>query len=621
MGEQHWDTEEATEVIEALFNKSPGALQIATEVFKDLNTFRMPKIAAAIKNICMTVSSQTSSAITTGEEELLGQALAEVIVDYAKEHPCIRSPHVPEEVLAEAYGAKYKPVHLKKNPIPVSVPSRLREPYKAIPIPILPEFPTRPPPIDHYPYSQRITKERLDVILNNIPHNFLSPEEIALLVWVLSQNEEAIAFADHERGTFKKEYFPDYIMEVVDHVPWSLDPIRIPESIKDEVIHMLQNQLDNGNLEPSTASYRSRIFTVQKPHGKGLRIVHDLQPLNAVSAKDAMLPPHVQEFAEAFNGYSIYGTMDLYWGYHHRVIHPDSRPLTACQTLVGLVQLTTLPMGYTNSMQEFQRSTSHIVKHLSPDRALTFVDDIGIKGPRTRYGNMPIPENPDIRQFVWEYAHTLYECLAVMKEGGATASGKKLVLATPEVTIVGYECSLEGMKPRHGIVSKVLNWPRPRNVTEVRGFLGTIGVARNWIRNFAKIAKPITELTRNKLEEFAWTPEAERAMEILKKKTGEISAIKKLDVELAKAASLNHEKGRYNNGRLVLAVDSSVIAVGYVLFQVLRSDDVDLRPDNKGTKATRQEGLVKYPLKYGSITLTEVESRYGQPKIELYGLV
>ena len=47
--------------------------------------------------------------------------------------------------------------------------------------------------------------------------------------------------------------------------------------------------------------------------------------------------------------------------------------------------------------------------------------------------------------------------MAVMKEAGVTASGKKLVLATPKVTIVGYECDLDGIWPRHGIVTKILN--------------------------------------------------------------------------------------------------------------------------------------------------------------------
>lgn len=568
--------------------------------------FNKQSMTNIISDICRIISGNKGSAIEKGEEERLGQVLSQLIIGYAKKNPIL-----------SGFGGKYKPVAKKKNPVPISVPLMKREPYKPIPIPILPKFPTHPPSIKKFPYTKRITKERLEVLLRNIPPGFLSKAELALLLWVVSKNEEAIAFEDNERGTYKRKYFPDYVMETIPHLPWRLPPIRIAESIKDEVIQMLQNQMDNGNLETSTASYRSRIFTVQKPHGKGLRIVHDLQPLNAVSIQDAMLPPNVQEFAEAFTGHSIYGTMDLYWGYHHRIIHEASRPLTACQTLIGNVQLTTLPMGYTNSMQEFQRSTSHIIAHLSPDRALSFVDDIGLKGPKTRYNDLPIPGNPGIRRFVWEYAHSLYECMAVMKEAGATASGKKLVLATPKVTIVGYECDLDGIWPRHGIVTKILNWPIPRNLTEVRGFLGTIGVARNWIKNFAQIAKPITELTKQKAGEFCWTDSAQKAMEILKTKATQIAALKKLDIRMAKEASLTCEPGKYNEGRLILAVDSSMVAVGFVLYQVFRSNDSDLNPD---ATTTRNSKLIKFPLRYGSITLNQVESRYGQPKIELYGL-
>ena len=154
--------------------------------------------------------------------------------------------------------------------------------------------------------------------------------------------------------------------------------------------------------------------------------------------------------------------------------------------------------------------------------------------------------------------------MAVMKEAGVTASGKKLVLATPKVTIVGYECDLDGIWPHHGIVTKILNWPIPRNLTEVRGFLGTIGVAHNWIKNFAQIAKPITELTKQKVGEFCWTDSAQKAMEILKTKATQIAALKKLDIRMAKEASLTCEPGKYNEGRLILAVDSSMVAVGFV---------------------------------------------------------
>ncbi|KAF8310323.1 hypothetical protein DL93DRAFT_2062197, partial [Clavulina sp. PMI_390] len=96
-------------------------------------------------------------------------------------------------------------------------------------------------------------------------------------------------------------------------------------------------------------------------------------------------------------------------------------------------------------------------------------------GPRERYNDDPIEGNPKIRKFVWEYARTLYQCLATFVISGATASGKKLVLATSRITIVGYECNVEGIRPKHGTMTKVLNWPVPKNLTGVRGFLGTVG--------------------------------------------------------------------------------------------------------------------------------------------------
>ena len=502
-------------------------------------------------------------------------------------------------IIRTAFKGKYKPVAKKKLPVPVSVPNRIPETtsYTPIPIPKTAPLPTHPPPKEQFKYTSRITPERLETILNNIPREFLKPQELDLFIYILGRNEQAISFTDDERGQFKKEYFPDYVMETVPHVPWRLPPIPIPKAVKPEMIEMLKSQVKAGTLEPSRSSYRSRVFVVAKPKG-GWRVVHDLQPLNAVSIQDSMLPPNVHEFAESFVGYSVYGVMDLYSGYHQRALHRDSRPLTACQTESGNMQLTSLPMGYTNSMQEYQRTTVHTATHMMPDRAGVFVDDIGLKGPRTRYNNEPIPENPEIRQFIWEYAHTLDEMFATFITAGCTAAGKKLVLATPLVHIVGNVCSLEGRRPHHGVISKVLNWPTPQSTTDVRAFLGTAGVARNWIWQFAKIAKPLTLLTKIQPGEFQWNEAAEHAMNLLKQAITTVPALKTLDITLAK---IPRESDRESDlGLVTIAVDSSQTAVGYVMYQTL------------------EDG--RHPLLYGSITWNDVESRYSQPKIELYGL-
>ena len=83
-----------------------------------------------------------------------------------------------------------------------------------------------------------------------------------------------------------QEYFSDYIMPVIPHVPWEYKNIPIPPGIRDEVIDLLRSKIEAGVYEHSQSSYRCRWFCIKKKSGS-LRVIHDLQPLNRVSIRDA----------------------------------------------------------------------------------------------------------------------------------------------------------------------------------------------------------------------------------------------------------------------------------------------------------------------------------------------
>jgi hypothetical protein len=89
-----------------------------------------------------------------------------------------------------------------------------------------------------------------------------------------------------------------------------------------------------------------------------------------------------------------------------------------------------------------------------------------------------------------------------IKEPGATFSAKKMQLCCPEVFIIGQKYTPQGRLPDDGKVSKILNWPQCSTPKQARGFLGLCGTVRIWIKDYSKLAHPLTELWR-KTEDFA----------------------------------------------------------------------------------------------------------------------
>ena len=170
---------------------------------------------------------------------------------------------------------------------------------------------------------------------------------------------------------------------------------------------------------------------------------------------------------------------------------------------------------------------------------------------------------------------------------GATVLAKKLQLCQPEIIVVERKCTYKGQELDATMVEKVLRWSECKNVSEVRGFLGMADTVRNWIRGFAEVADPLTKLTRVTKGEFFWGEKQKLAMKEMKERVATCKAIRPID------HSLSFE--------VILSVDTSVIAVGFILAQ-------------RDAEGRRQSA------KFGSIVWNKRISKYSQSKLELYGL-
>ena len=309
--------------------------------------------------------------------------------------------------------------------------------------------------------------------------------------------------------------------------------------------------------------------------------------------KEEYFPPIPDHLAETFGGRACGGILDLFVGYDNRPIAESSRDMTTFQSPFGLLRLTTLPMGWSNSVPIFHDDVTYILRDENPEYTIPYIDDVPVKGPKTRYERPDgsyetIAENPGIRRFVKEHFETLNRLCQRMKYAGGTYSGKKSILIAAEFTVLGYRCTYEGRIPEEDRVAVIRNWGPCKNLSEVRAFLGTVGVLRIWIKNFAHRAHHLVKLTR-KGADFEWGPDQEAAQKDLVDAVLSSPALRPLDYE--------------SIAPIILAVDTSYIAVGYFLAQC----------DEKNPR-------VRYYNRFGSITLNDREARFSQPKLEIYGL-
>ena len=116
---------------------------------------------------------------------------------------------------------------------------------------------------------------------------------------------------------------------------------------------------------------------------------------------------------------------------------------------------------------------------------------------------------------------------------------------------MGHTICKEGIKVDPKKVEAVAQWPRLTNVTEIRSFLGLVGYYRKFIKDFSKIAAPLTRLIR-KQEKFMWNEAYEQSFQKLKE-----------CLTSAPVLSLPEETGHFT-----VYCDASRVCLGCVLMQM-----------------------------------------------------
>lgn len=138
---------------------------------------------------------------------------------------------------------------------------------------------------------------------------------------------------------------------------------------------------------------------------------------------DSALRPRVDKFRKEFAGMAIASIIDLLLGYEQMELAEERGDMIAFQTPLGLMHITRLVQGDTNSIQHFQRINSEVQHDNILHDCRMFLIDVGIKQSTSR-DNEEEPY-PGIRRFVREHISNMNNLVVDNERAGTTVAGLK----------------------------------------------------------------------------------------------------------------------------------------------------------------------------------------------------
>ena len=266
---------------------------------------------------------------------------------------------------------------------------------------------------------------------------------------------------------------------------------------REEVTKQITELLKKGLIEPSTSPYGAPILFVTKKDGS-LRMVIDYRALNKITIKNRYPLPRIDDLLDQLQGAKYFSSLDLLSGYHQVPLHPSDIPKTTFRTPMGSFQFKVLSMGLTNAPSTFVHVMNNVFSGLIGKSVLVYLDDILIFSKSQE-----------------EHLQHVKEVLEILRNNKLYAKLSKCEFGKKELNFLGHVVSADGIKVDPKKIEIVKEWPRPKDVHQVRQFLGLANYFRRFVQGFSTLTRPLNKLLV-KGEQFIWSEECHRAFIQLK---------------------------------------------------------------------------------------------------------
>ena len=311
---------------------------------------------------------------------------------------------------------------------------------------------------------------------------------------LLAQNGDLFAKSDCDLGT------TDLVkvkIDTGDHPPIKQNPYRLPFSQRKVVEEQIDEMLKAGIIEPSRSPWASPIVMVKKKDGTQ-RFCVDLRKVNKVAKSYSHPLPRIDDLLASLGGSQYFTCLDLKSGYWQIAMDEESKEKTAFTCFLGLNQFRVMPFGLNCAPSYFSELMNKVLSGIQHKFTLAYLDDIIIYSKTFD-----------------EHIEHIKAVFSRLRAAGLKLKMSKCEFLKREVNYLGHLVSASGIKPDPQKVSAIQNLGAPSTVKDVRSFIGMCSYYRRFIPNFAKIAKPLTELTK-KNRRFDWSDQCQTAFETLR---------------------------------------------------------------------------------------------------------
>jgi hypothetical protein len=263
-----------------------------------------------------------------------------------------------------------------------------------------------------------------------------------------------------------------------------------------ELRKYIDENLAKNFIRHSKSPAGAPILFVKKKDGS-LRMCVDYRGLNKVTKKNRYPLPLISGLLEQLGRARIFTKIDLRGAYNLVRIKEGDEWKTAFRTRYGHFEYNVMPFGLTNAPAVFQHMMNDIFREHLDDFVVIYLDDILI-----------FSKNEE------EHEKHVRLVLEKLRERGLYAKLEKCLFHQTEMEFLGFIATTDGLKMDPKKVEAIVSWEAPKTVRDVQCFLGFANFYRIFIKNYSRVAAPLTRLTcKDKLE---WGPQAGKAFQDLK---------------------------------------------------------------------------------------------------------